>query len=231
MFKIPINEFFSTIQGEATFTGTPAFFIRTQECPVGCSFCDTKYTWDLEEEDETDDIQVIINKKDLNHSANEGTPTHIKLNVDEVVTLVKQSKLNHVVFTGGEPCINDLTTVTKKLEEHNIFCQIETSGTFEIKTSNNTWVTLSPKLGKSIKGGLSPLDSSFKRADEIKYPIGKIQDILNLKDLIDKYKLQNKTIWLQPISMSNKATKLCYETAMENNLKVSIQTHKYMNLR
>ena len=113
MSKIPINEFFSTIQGEATFTGTPAFFIRTQECPVGCSFCDTKYTWDL-------------------------------------------------------------------------FCQIETSGTFEIKTSNNTWVTLSPKLGKSIKGGLSPLKSSFKRADEIKYPIGKIQDVLNLKDLIDK---------------------------------------------
>ena len=42
-----INEVFPTIQGEATYTGTPATFIRLQGCPVGCSWCDTKHTWPI----------------------------------------------------------------------------------------------------------------------------------------------------------------------------------------
>ncbi len=43
-----VNEIFETIQGEATYTGTPAVFVRLQGCPVGCPWCDTKHTWDVE---------------------------------------------------------------------------------------------------------------------------------------------------------------------------------------
>ncbi|MGY8878270.1 MAG: 7-carboxy-7-deazaguanine synthase QueE, partial [Pseudoalteromonas sp.] len=46
MYKI--NEVFETIQGEASFTGTPSIFLRLQGCPVGCSWCDTKQTWDVD---------------------------------------------------------------------------------------------------------------------------------------------------------------------------------------
>ncbi len=44
--QYPINEMFQTLQGEGFYTGVPAIFIRLQGCPVGCSWCDTKHTWE-----------------------------------------------------------------------------------------------------------------------------------------------------------------------------------------
>ena len=56
-----VNEVFETIQGEGSFTGCPAIFIRLQGCPVGCAWCDTKQTW------HTDDTYLVeleeINEK------------------------------------------------------------------------------------------------------------------------------------------------------------------------
>ena len=48
----------------------------------------------------------------------------------------------HVVITGGEPCIHDLIPLTMLLEKNGFSCQIETSGTHEVRTSTNTWVTV-----------------------------------------------------------------------------------------
>lgn len=42
----PINQVFQTIQGKGYFTGVAAIFIRLQGCPVRCSWCDNKHTWD-----------------------------------------------------------------------------------------------------------------------------------------------------------------------------------------
>ena len=34
-----------SINGEGMLIGKPVIFIRTQGCAVGCSWCDSKYTW------------------------------------------------------------------------------------------------------------------------------------------------------------------------------------------
>lgn len=34
-----------SINGEGTMIGLPVIFVRTQGCKVGCSWCDSKYTW------------------------------------------------------------------------------------------------------------------------------------------------------------------------------------------
>ena len=228
---LPINELFATIQGEATYIGTPSFFLRVQKCPVGCGFCDTKYTWDLDEKNETKSIQEIIDKKALNFSKGEGNLRYINLSKDEILDLAEENKMNHIVFTGGEPCIYDLREITEALHDKGYTTQIETSGTFEIRTSDKTWVTVSPKIGKSIQGGYEVLDSSYKRANEIKYPVGKQKDIDHLKEVVELHDLSKKTIWLQPLSVSEKATELCIDKAKENNWRISIQAHKYINVR
>lgn len=61
----------------------------------------------------------------------------------------------HVVITGGEPCIYDLTPLTELFEQHGYGCQIETSGTHDIRCSAKTWVTVSPKV--NMRGGMKVL--------------------------------------------------------------------------
>jgi organic radical activating enzyme len=43
--SLRISELFLSIQGEGPSAGTPAHFLRLQGCDVGCTWCDTKYSW------------------------------------------------------------------------------------------------------------------------------------------------------------------------------------------
>jgi 7-carboxy-7-deazaguanine synthase len=73
--RISISETFISIQGEGLDLGSPAFFIRTGKCSIGCKFCDTKYAW---------------------HSGKTAKIT-------EIVKEALNSKLPEVIITGGEP--------------------------------------------------------------------------------------------------------------------------------
>lgn len=64
----------------------------------------------------------------------------------------------HVVITGGEPCIHDLLPLTDLLEKNGFSCQIETSGTHEVRCTPNTRVTVSPKL--NTRGGYEVLSQA-----------------------------------------------------------------------
>ena len=219
MYKI--NEVFETIQGEGVFTGVPAIFVRLQVCPVGCSWCDTKQTWTAEPQDLVNLEQIMAKTGD--------SPLWTNLDANGVVQLLQDQKYTakHVVITGGEPCIYDLRPLTQALEDAGFNCQIETSGTSEIQTSDNTWVTVSPKI--NMKAKLPVLASSLARANEIKHPVGTSKDIEQLDALIDDVTLKpDVTIALQPISQKTRATELCIETCIQRNWRLSIQTHKYL---
>ena len=49
MSTMQVNEIFKSIQGEGPNFGKPAIFLRTAQCNLKCTWCDTKYTWDWEE--------------------------------------------------------------------------------------------------------------------------------------------------------------------------------------
>ena len=216
-----INEVFETIQGEGVFTGVPAIFVRLQICPVGCSWCDTKQTWTAEPNDLVDVERIIIKTED--------SPLWTQLDANGIVDLlIKQGyTAKHVVITGGEPCIYDLHPLTTALETAGFNCQIETSGTSEILTSDQTWVTVSPKI--NMKAKLPILPSALARANEIKHPVGTHKDIEQLEALLTTATLRNDvTIALQPISQKPRATELCIETCIARNWRLSIQTHKYL---
>lgn len=217
----PINEVFPTIQGEGRWTGTPSLFIRFQGCPVGCPWCDTKHTWAVE-----DQHRVAIGDLLLKDKA---APTWASLTMRDLQTLMGSAEpVKHAVITGGEPCLHDLDQLTTAIVQAGWTPQVETSGTQPIRVHRSTWVTVSPKIG--MPGGLEVREASIARANEIKFPVGRIEDIIRLQERVLPHATTD-LVWLQPISMSEKATKLCIDQALCHGYNVSIQTHRYAGVR
>tara|TARA_R100000231_G_scaffold3174_1_gene5838 strand:+ start:998 stop:1654 length:657 start_codon:yes stop_codon:yes gene_type:complete len=215
-----INEIFDTVQGEAFWTGTPATFIRLQGCPVGCHWCDTKHTWSKG----LDKHEITINEmlKKIKDS-----PKWASVNEFKIVDIVTKLRPRHFVLTGGEPCSQDIFKLTKLLSDVGTV-QLETSGTHEIKVYEKTFVTVSPKI--NMGGGLKILNTALNRANELKMPINCLKDVKNLEKLVKNVKY-DKLVWLQPVSQKEENTNLCVQTAMDNQWRISIQTHKYMGVR
>jgi 7-carboxy-7-deazaguanine synthase len=220
-----INEIFKTIQGEATFTGTPSLFIRTQGCPVWCNWCDTKFTWHLGKKSKLIDQKEIIGKVEQDERFADFTE-------EDLLNVAKQYNIKHIVITGGEPCINDLTKLTDLFINNNFSVQIETSCTQQIKCNKEVWVTGSPKIDMSGKQEVVP--NALQRANEIKFPILNNDDLNNLISLVKNNNLQDKLIWLQPIDIDGdriNTTDLCVDACYKYNINLSVQTHKYINLK
>ncbi|MGG5572786.1 7-carboxy-7-deazaguanine synthase QueE [Vibrio diazotrophicus] len=221
MYKV--NEMFETIQGEGVFTGVPAVFVRLQECPVGCAWCDTKQTWEANEQDQQSFDQVIVKTGD--------SPNWCSASAQQIIAMYQSQgyTAKHIVITGGEPCIYDLVPLTQAFEEIGCQCQIETSGTFEVRATKDTWVTVSPKV--AMKGKLPVIASALLRANEIKHPVATDKDIENLDQLLQSANVPESTvIALQPISQKPRATQLCIDTCVARNWRLSIQTHKYLSI-
>lgn len=131
-----VNEIFTSIQGEGIHAGVPATFIRLQGCTVGCSWCDTKYTW-----------------------AKGGS----RMTIPEIMVKVD---MPHVVITGGEPTMYNLDTLMNALRfEDDHFVQMETSGQNALKGKQvPDWVTWSPKpnLGFQCDPALLPFVKEVK---------------------------------------------------------------------
>ncbi len=217
-----INEIFETIQGEASYTGTPAIFVRLQGCPVGCAWCDTKQTWEAKDTFIVSLEQTLEKKADSEHWAN--------ASAEEVLAVFNARGYNakHVVITGGEPCLFDLVPLCELLHNNGYTTQIETSGTFEIKAPAQTWVTVSPKI--NMRGGYEVLASAMLRADEIKHPVAMQKHIDELEALFEATGVTPELVYLQPISQKAKATKLAIDTCIKKNWRLSVQVHKYIGI-
>jgi 7-carboxy-7-deazaguanine synthase len=223
VMQYPINEMFQTLQGEGFYTGVPAIFIRLQGCPVGCSWCDTKHTWDKLADRETSLGDILLKTVE--------TDAWGAADAEALLAVIAQRgwTARHVVITGGEPCIHDLTPLTEALEQQGFSCQIETSGTHRVQCSEKTWVTVSPKV--NMRGGYDVLNQALVRADEVKHPVARQRDVEALDALLATLSdSKPRIIALQPISQKDDATKLCIETCIARNWRLSMQTHKYLNI-
>ncbi|CAM2739534.1 7-carboxy-7-deazaguanine synthase QueE [Shewanella amazonensis] len=222
MTEYPINEVFETIQGEGSHTGLPAIFVRLQGCPVACPWCDTAQTWDVLEQSKVAPADVIQVDGSIGRWAMHSASSLVAAFNQKGFT----AKL--VVITGGEPCMHDLTDLTQGFEAEGFHCQIETSGTFEVHCSDRTYVTVSPKI--NMKGGYPVLKQALVRANEIKHPVATDAHIDELDALLEGIDTSGKTICLQPISQKPRATELAMKTCIARNWRLSIQTHKYLNI-
>jgi 7-carboxy-7-deazaguanine synthase len=116
--KLPVVEEFFSLQGEGFHTGKAAYFIRLGGCDIGCSWCDSRFSWNPE-------IHPLIKTK-------------------LIIDRVAESGADSVVVTGGEPLMWNLDNLCKGLKSKNLSTFIETSGAYQL-TGIWDWICLSPK--------------------------------------------------------------------------------------
>ncbi len=116
--KIPLVEEFYTIQGEGYHTGKAAYFIRVGGCDVGCSWCDTKFSWN--------------------------PSLHPVVPAEQIIEHVLKYPAAAVVVTGGEPLMVNMDYLTGMLKERGIETFLETSGAYPLSGTWD-WICLSPK--------------------------------------------------------------------------------------
>lgn len=116
--KIPVLEEFYSVQGEGFHTGKAAYFLRVGGCDLGCRWCDSKESWNVDE--------------------------HSYIPVQEIIDRIQKTPARTVVVTGGEPMLYDFAGFTHAARQHNIECYLETSGAYPI-SGNWHWICLSPK--------------------------------------------------------------------------------------
>ncbi len=190
----PISETFVSIQGEGNYVGRRSLFIRFQYCNLTCSWCDTKYTWF---------------KKSGNHEW---------FSAESIKERIKKSKVRHVILTGGEPTLFDLS----KLFLENIQFHVESNGTLIptesilVKLKDGTeikreamkkktikqfnWV-ISPKLSNSAqsieKNAMTYWSSWSKNFHCIfKCIIKNGQDIKEVEDFIKQFQIPKEKVFL-----------------------------------
>lgn len=116
--KLPLVEEFFSLQGEGFHTGKAAYFIRIGGCDVGCSWCDSRFSWNPE--------------------------IHPMIEADTIIENVLKSGTDSVVVTGGEPLMWNLDYLCSGLKKNNINTFIETSGAYPLSGIWD-WICLSPK--------------------------------------------------------------------------------------
>jgi organic radical activating enzyme len=196
--KYPIMEHFFTIQGEGTYSGRAAYFIRIAGCDVGCVWCDVKESWDKEQ--------------------------HTTMTIKEIIEKVTESKTDFVVITGGEPAMYDLRPLVDQLKSLGITIAIETSGCYPLQ-GDVDWYCFSPKKFKA------PCDEAYLRANELKVIINHPSDLDWANKHAEKV-LDSCQLFLQPEWSKTEKLLPLIISYVKGNLKwkISLQTHKYMNI-
>ena len=202
MIEIKVSEIFTSFQGEGPYIGTPATFLRLYGCNLNCQWCDT-------------DIS-----------------TYEMLSVDDVAEiLITQMEFNNIkllVITGGEPTlqIEEIKRLIKELPK-DIKIQLETNGSIFEYLPEMEYV-VSPKEDKE-----KVFENYYKYENVFfKFVITSQEDIDEVISIKDKYGY-NKTIWLQgEFSKDDQMADLIRENFPRlENVKLSVQTHKYLSQR
>ena len=222
MSTMQVNEIFKSIQGEGPNFGKPAIFLRTAQCNLKCTWCDTKYTWDWENYD----FQKEVNE----------------MTIDEIKGAILDLEINHLVITGGEPLLqqDDLADLLSFLKP-NFYVEIETNCTIlpnKMLTDLVDQWNVSPKTENSG----NPLELYennecyyfFANQENcfFKYVVENESDIPEIKKFVTKYKIPEKRVQLMTQASTKEEIrtreKSISELAKSHNFAFSPRLHVAM---
>jgi 7-carboxy-7-deazaguanine synthase len=177
--KIPLVEMFGpTIQGEGAVIGQQTYFLRFGLCDYKCRMCDS---------------MNAVDPKQVKANANYLTQEEI---LDVFMAFREPNTTRWVTFSGGNPCIHDLSDLVIGLKKEGIKIAVETQGTFAPEWLGSCdIVTCSPKgPGMGERTDIVVLDEfmhqgfqHFPRGLNIKVVIFDQRDLEFTKELFARY--------------------------------------------
>lgn len=149
--------------------------------------------------------------------------THPPTSINSIIENAA-SHSDTIVITGGEPLTWDMGPLTDGLKAKDLNTHIETSGAYPL-TGTWDWICLSPKKNKL------PVDEIYAKAHELKVIIYNRHDFIFAEEQASKVN-ENCILYLQPEwSVREKMIPLIVDYVMKHpKWKISLQTHKYLNI-
>ncbi|MFY7990243.1 MAG: 7-carboxy-7-deazaguanine synthase QueE [Fluviicola sp.] len=149
---------------------------------------------------------------------------HPKMSVSELIETIATFPVKHIVITGGEPAMYDLNPLVNSLKESGYYVAIETSGAHPLQ-GRVDWYTFSPKKFKE------PVEEAYSKASELKVVIYHKSDFDWALDHAQKVH-SDCLLYIQPEwSKQERLLPDIIAFVKEHpNWKLSLQTHKYLNI-
>lgn len=205
---LKINEIFYSIQGESSDAGMPCVFIRLTFCNLRCVYCDTEYAFYEGEE----------------------------IEIDEIIERVKGYGCNLVEITGGEPLVQEnVHILITKLCDLGYRVMIETGGSLPIEKIDKR-----VKIIMDLKTPFSKMEKKnryenldyLKYYDEVKFVIGNREDYDWCKEIIRKFRLTEKVMYILMSPVFGKIENIelagwILEDKL-NKVRFQVQLHKYI---
>ena len=180
---LQVVEKFVSINGEGRRCGQLATFIRFAGCNLNCGYCDTAW-------------------------ANDRKVAFDPMTAEEVYAYIKETQVTNVTLTGGEPLLQqDVGELLELLsKDPELYVEIETNGSVLLSKfsdlENPPSFTMDYKLPSSGMERMMALENfdQLTEKDTVKFVSGSLQDLEKARELINKYKLTEKTsIFISPI--------------------------------
>lgn len=214
--SFPIAEKFISLSGESLFAGRRSAFIRFSGCNLNCRYCDTLWAIDPS-------------------SAVE------QLDISEIVLWVKQSAVQHLVLTGGEPLLQQgiVTLIDSLLTLSGLTVEIETNGSQPLSPLSELMkqagdlllITMDWKLpGSGMQQNMLPENLELlRKTDVLKFVVSDSNDLTKAAELILKYQLDERmTLFFSPVTGEISLREIAEFMLKQkySNARVQVQLHK-----
>jgi len=212
MSQYKVVEKFVSINGEGPLAGQLAVFIRFQGCNLACSYCDTSW-------------------------ANTENTAFTPMSEYDLYRYIKETKINNVTLTGGEPLLqsNIIDLLTLLTSDIDLNVEIETNGSIDLspftQMSHPPVFTMDYKLPGSLMES-KMLVSNFERLtkkDTVKFVIGSLEDFNVARYIIQRHALIGKCkVYFSAVfgKISLKETVELMKDNQMNGVNLQLQMHK-----
>lgn len=208
---IPIVEIFNSIEGEGARSGKLCTFVRTAGCNLRCSFCDTTYSYDIDQ----------------------AKHYEIKQLVEEVERI---AQCNMITLTGGEPLMHDevRNCLIPWLLERGFDINVETNGSIDLSQIvrhkhdklmfTMDWKSLSSGMNSEM---LEKNLCILQPRDVLKFVVGSEEDLNEMLRVIQTYTTAAQ-IYVSPVFGKIEMADIVDFMKIKklDNVRLQVQLHK-----